>query len=207
MIPPLYDPDPRIALTWVIQDIHRRGWATGTGGNFSLLLQRDPLRLLMAPSGVDKGLVEPASLITVDSQGQVVAGTGKASAETALHLAILDTTGAAAVLHTHSIFNTLLSHRYAAQGAITLTGYEMLKGLAGTTSHEAEITLPILANSQDLPHLAQQARHLIPHHPQAHGLLLAGHGLYVWGADLFQARRHLEIWEFLLELTYRSSLG
>jgi methylthioribulose-1-phosphate dehydratase len=89
--------------------IHRRGWCDGTGGNFSCVLQRQPLLLLMAPSGVDKGAVAPEAMITVDGAAQVVAGQGKASAETLLHLEIVARTGAGAVLHTHSQAGTLLS--------------------------------------------------------------------------------------------------
>ena len=198
----LHSPDQREALSWVIKDIHGRGWATGTGGNFSAVASRDPLTLLMAPSGVDKGMVAPADLIRVDQQGAVIEGSGKASAETLLHLAIVEATGAGAVLHTHSVFNTLLSTVYAAQGSITLAGYEMLKGLEGVTTHEATVQIPVLPNTQDMKQLSQDVRPLLQE-AQAWGLLLAGHGLYVWGDTLFQARRHLEILEFLFELTYR----
>jgi methylthioribulose-1-phosphate dehydratase len=206
----LHAADQREALSWVIQDIHRRGWATGTGGNFSAVISRQPLTLLMAPSGVDKGLVAPADLICVDAQGQVLSGGGKASAETPLHLTIAAETGAGAVLHTHSVFNTLLSVLYGppaaapgATGAIAIAGYEMLKGLQGITSHEATVQIPVLANSQDMAQVSQQVRLLLQQTPPPYGVLLAGHGLYTWGDTLFQARRHLEILEFLFELTYR----
>lgn len=199
----LTSPNLREALSWVIADIHRQGWAQGTGGNFSAVLQQQPLTLLMAPSGVDKGLVQPADLITVDADGNVTEGNGKASAETLLHLAILETTGAQAVLHSHSIFGTLLSVHYAPSEQMAFSGYEMLKGLAGIDSHEAQVCLPILANSQDMAALSAQVRQLLRQIPKLHGFLLAGHGLYTWGETLFQARRHLEILEFLFELTYR----
>ncbi|WP_008311013.1 methylthioribulose 1-phosphate dehydratase [Leptolyngbya sp. PCC 6406] len=199
----LHNPDPRIALSWVIQDIHRRGWATGTGGNFSAVLGRYPLRLLMAPSGVDKGLVQPQDLIEVDAQAQVIGGSGKASAETLLHLAIVKERGAGAVLHTHSVFNTLLSMHYAPQGEIAIAGYEMLKGLEGVTTHNITVALPIVPNSQDMAEISQTVRALLQQPTPPYGILLAGHGLYTWGKTLFQARRHLEILEFLLELTYR----
>ena len=86
------------ALCRVMATIRQRGWCDGTGGNFSVVLSRAPLELLMAPSGVDKGTVAPADLIVVDKEGQVVRGSGKASAETLLHLAILSSTNAGAVL-------------------------------------------------------------------------------------------------------------
>ena len=190
--------------------IHRRGWCDGTGGNFSCVLQRDPLQLLMAPSGIDKGSVRPRMLIVVDEQGTVLDGVGRSSAETPLHLEIVQQTGAGAVLHTHSQAGTLLSRwilkkRCAqASGTLRLEGLEMLKGLEGIQSHAVEISIPVLANDQDLIRLSAAAR---PHLSKApHGLLIAGHGLYAWGGDLVQAQRHLEILEFLLEQHWRELL-
>lgn len=197
----LHSSDLRESLCWTITDIHAKGWATGTGGNFSVVLDQEPLVLLMAPSGVDKGLVQPEDLIEVNVQGDVLGGHGRASAETLLHLAIVQQTQAGAVLHTHSVFNTLLSDYYQSQGQITLSGYEMLKGLEGIRTHNVTVQLPIVANSQDMTVLGEALRSHLPN--PAHGVLIAGHGLYTWGKTLFQARRHLEILEFLLELTYR----
>jgi methylthioribulose-1-phosphate dehydratase len=196
------------ALCAVMAGIHRRGWCEGTGGNFSCVLQQQPLQLLMAPSGVDKGSVPPDALIVVDGSGQVMAGAGKASAETLLHLEIIATTGAGAVLHTHSQSATLLSRlacpQGQASGGIAIAGLEMLKGLEGVTTHDCAITVPVLANDQSLERLSQAAR---PHLKQApHGLLIAGHGLYAWGVSLSAAKRHLEILEFLLEQTWRERL-
>ena len=174
------------------------------------MIEREPLLLLMAPSGVDKGRVRPDDLITVSSEGAVVAGNGKASAETALHLEIVKTCSAGAVLHTHSQAGTLLSQwalrrtpeaQANGEAALELADLEMLKGLEGITSHESVALVPVLANDQDLPRLSARTR---PHLARApHGLLIAGHGLYAWGRDLPTARRHLEILEFLLEQRWR----
>lgn len=194
-------------------DIHRRGWCDGTGGNFSCVMERQPLALLMAPSGVDKGRVQPEALITVDGEGRVVAGDGRASAETALHLAIVQACGAGAVLHTHSQAGTLLSQwalrkdprtQASGEGVLELEGLEMLKGLEGFTSHDCVARVPVLANDQDLRRLSARALPLLADAPQ--GLLIAGHGLYAWGRDLETARRHLEILEFLLEQRWRQLL-
>ena len=190
-------------------EIHRRGWCDGTGGNFSCVLQRAPLRLLMAPSGVHKGRVQPEQLIAVDGNGTVVSGQGKASAETALHLAIVEACNAGAVLHTHSQAGTLLSqwalqNSDSLEGRLELRDLEMLKGLEGITTHDTAVQIPVLANDQNLPRLADQARPFLPAAP--HGLLIAGHGLYAWGRDLATAERHLEILEFLLEQRWRQLL-
>jgi len=188
--------------------IHSRGWCDGTGGNFSCVLAQEPLELLMAPSGVDKGQVAPDELITVDGDGQLLGGSGKPSAETLLHLAIVKSRGAGAVLHTHSQAATLLSKLACPSGEsagwIRVSGLEMLKGLEGIKSHGEEVKIPVLANDQDLKRLSATAQPLLPEAP--HGLLIAGHGLYAWGASLEVAKRHLEILEFLLEHLWREQL-
>jgi methylthioribulose-1-phosphate dehydratase len=198
----LHSDDLRESLSWVIGDIHAKGWARGTGGNFSALYQREPLALLMAPSGVDKGLIAPESLIVVDRLGKVLEGQGRSSAETLIHLAIIETLNAQVVLHTHSVFGTLLSMHYASVGQFTLSGYEMLKGFEGVRSHEAQVNVPILPNSQDMATLSDEIRVLLETTSGLYGFLLAGHGLYTWGDSLFQARRHVEIFEFFFELHY-----
>ncbi|MFM7312926.1 MAG: class II aldolase/adducin family protein [Cyanobium sp.] len=205
--------------------IHRRGWCEGTGGNFSCVIQRDPLQLLMAPSGVDKGTVRAAALIVVDAEGRVLQGVGRVSAELALHREIVRRCGAGAVLHTHSQAATLLSRatlrrggtaeqrgdrrrqeggNRSTTGRIHIEGLEMLKGLEGLQTHDCSIDIPVLANDQDLQRLSDEAG---PHLGGApHGILIAGHGLYAWGQDVQQARRHLEILEFLLEQHWREQL-
>ena len=119
----------REQLAKTIGDLHGRRWCEGTGGNFSVVVQDDPIHLLMAPSGVNKGRLEPAELVVVDEQNNVIEGRGRASAETTLHLEIIRQLKSGAVLHTHSIEATVLSDHYARIGKIQLEGWEMLKGL------------------------------------------------------------------------------
>ena len=104
----------------------------------------------MAPSGVDKGKVSVEMLIEVNDQAKVLRGEGRASAETRMHLKIVEVCGSGAVLHTHSTNATLLSRQACERGSITLEGWEMLKGLRGVTTHDTQIDLPIIANDQDL---------------------------------------------------------
>ena len=192
------------ALISTMQALHRRGWCDGTGGNFSVVVDREPLRLLMAPSGVDKGAVTSGDLIVVNAEGKVVKGNGRASAETLMHLRIVDQCGAGAVLHTHSMNATWLSRTFQERGSLLLEGWEMLKGLEGINTHATTIELPIINNDQDLNNLSETAGQRLERAP--YGLLVSGHGLYAWGSDLQQARRHTEILEFLLELAWRQTL-
>src|SRR4051794_24129434 len=97
------------AVADLARSSHARGWALGTSGNFSAVAHESPLRLVVTPSGADKGTVRGADLVTVDEAGAPVAGKGRPSAETSLHLAIVKARGARAVSHTHSVWSTLLS--------------------------------------------------------------------------------------------------
>lgn len=196
--------NPHQELISTIQDFHQRGWCDGTGGNFSVVLEHDPLSLLMAPSGVDKGQVEAEMLITVNANGEVTDGTGRASAETLMHLTIVKALASGAVLHTHSTTATVVSKLAQDQGMVELEGWEMLKGLQGITTHETKVQIPVVGNDQDLKRLSSRCEPLLSTAP--HGLLVAGHGLYAWGNTLAEARRHVEILEFLLELHWKQLL-
>ena len=88
------------------------------------------------------------------------------------------------MLHTHSVWNTLLSEAAGDAGGLALSGYEMLKGLAGVETHEHDEWLPIVENTQDYARMTRDVWRRSPEHPGAHGLLLRGHGLYTWGRDL-----------------------
>jgi hypothetical protein len=132
-----------------------------------------------------------------------VLGTGAASAEASLHLTIARVRGAGAVLHTHSIWSTILSDASAADGGLGIEGYEMLKGLEGVYTHEHREWLPILDNSQNWLAQTPLVERTLIQHADAHGFLLRGHGLYTWGRDLSEAKRQVEVLEFLLEVTGR----
>ena len=181
---------------------YARGWALGTSGNFSAVVNRDPLRLAITTSGVDKGTLSADEIVEIDAKGKVVAGSGRPSAEATLHLAIARGRGAGAVLHTHSIWSTILSDA-ATEDGVALEGYEMLKGLDGVGTHEHREWLPILDNTQDWAAAVPQVEAILAEQPAAHGFLIRGHGLYTWGRDLAEARRHVEILEFLFEVMGR----
>jgi methylthioribulose-1-phosphate dehydratase len=180
-----------------------RGWVLGTSGNFSAVLGRDPLRLAITASGISKGELDPAHMLEIDEQTAVLAGSGRPSAEALLHVEIVRSRGAGAVLHTHSIWSTVLSDRHAAMGGLAIEGYEMLKGLTGISTHEHREWLPILENDQDMVRLAAVVGRALAEHPAAHAFLLRRHGMYTWGETLHDAVRHVEILEFLLEAVGR----
>jgi methylthioribulose-1-phosphate dehydratase len=185
------------------RNLYARGWAMGTAGNYSAVLTREPLTLAISRSGVDKGQLSAEQILAVDESGRVVAGAGKPSDETVVHLAVVRERGAGAVLHTHSVWNTLLSEAGGDAGGLSIEGFEMVKGLAGVTTHEHTEWVPVIENTQDYARMATAVKSALRSHPTAHGLLLRGHGLYTWGRDLPEAKRHLEILEFLFEVVGR----
>jgi len=192
------------ALAEVAAGFYRRGWMLGTSGNLSAVLSREPVRLAITASGVDKGALLPGQVLPVDGHGRVLEGRpGRASDETRLHLTLVSKVGAGSVLHTHSVWGTLLSDAHAAAGGFAIEGYEMLKGLSGVRTHEHREWLPVLENTQDYEALAGEIEMTLERHPQCHGILLRNHGLYAWGRDLAEARRHVEILEFLFEVRGR----
>jgi len=182
-----------------------RGWCLATGGNFSLRL--DDSRCLITRSGRDKSRLSRDDLMTCDLDGRPDDPSSRPSAETPLHTLIYRLDPAVgAVLHTHSVFSTLLSR--GERAAVSFRGYEMQKALDGVRSHDETVRLAVFDNDQDMPALAgtiaeawRDGRIGVP------AFLVAGHGLYAWGRDLDAAIRHAEGVEFLLECRWREAAG
>jgi methylthioribulose-1-phosphate dehydratase len=196
--------DAAAHLILIGQRFDARGWVMGTSGNFSIAVGREPLRLAITRSGTHKGELTASDILEVDVEGTTIGtstggSSGAPSAETRLHIEIVAARPAAAVLHTHSIWSTLVSDRSGSSGGVAIEGYEMLKGLAGVTTHEHREWIPVLDNDQDIPRLSAKVRDTLREYPDSHAFLLRRHGLYTWGATVPEAVRHVEIVEFLLE--------
>jgi methylthioribulose-1-phosphate dehydratase len=192
------------ALTAIGRQFYARGWVLGTSGNFSAVVSRRPLRLAITPSGAHKGTLDPRAFLEIDDHARLRRrSAARPSAEALLHVTIVNARAAGAVLHTHSVWSTILSERHAERGGIAIAGLEMLKGLAGVTTHQHSEWVPIVPNDQDMPRLADVVARLLDGDRTAHGFLLQGHGLYTWGQTIEEATRHVEILEFLLEVTGR----
>lgn len=193
-------------LTALGRRFYARGWVLGTSGNFSAVVGRDPLRLAVTASGVHKGRMRAGDVLEVDERARVLGRShGVPSAETLLHVEIARRLGAGAVLHTHSIWSTILSGAPAHRDGLAIEGFEMLKGLDGVRTHEHRELIPIVDNDQDIARLASAVGDVLDRNPGAHAFLLRRHGLYTWGATLADAERHVEILEFLFETIGRSA--
>lgn len=186
------------------REFYRRGWVLGTSGNFSALVSESPLSICITASGNEKGKLDESHFIEVDGNADMIRGEGKPSAETMLHLAIYNHRKVGSILHTHSVWGTILSDIHGQNGFLEIEGYEMLKGLAGVTTHEHKELLPIVENSQDYVALSHVIENVLRENPDCHGVYLRRHGLYTWGTSIDEAKRHVEIFEFLFEVVGRS---
>lgn len=185
---------------------HSRGWSVGTSSNYSVVLGNEPVDLIVTASGMDKGRLERNDFVRVGSDGKpAFDNQPRSSAETMLHVILAEIPGTGSILHTHSVWGTLLSDYFYSERGFEIQGYEMLKGLEGVKTHQHRQWVPVFDNTQDIPKLAAQVREALGHetNPLRHGFLIRNHGLYTWGHDVFAARRHIEIFEFLFECVAR----
>jgi len=180
-----------------------RGWVPATSGNFSARLPSGGIAI--TASGGHKGRLAETDIITVNAQGLSRDG-GRPSAETVLHLQIYRLfPEVGAVLHTHSPGGVALSRAFSGLDRWTIQGHELLKALPGQTTHEASVTLPIVANSQDMLALAASIEPSLMAKPAPPAYLIRGHGLYAWGRDVAEAEKVVEAleWLFAADLTER----
>ena len=195
-----YDPhrlaDAAGSLITNCRELAHAGLTPATSSNFSQRL--DARHCAITVSGRDKGRLVQDDIMVVDFDGRPVATDKRPSAETLLHTQLyrrFDDVGC--ILHTHSKAQTIASRLFAKQGHITFEGYELQKAFRGNDTHEGAVRVPVLPNSQDMPALAAMVEAELDRGP-LWGYLIEGHGLYAWGRDMAEARRHLDAFEFLL---------
>lgn len=189
------------------RDMNEKGWASGTGGGFSL---REGARIYIAPSGVPKEAIAPSEIFVTDRQGVVLdAGTPSRTAVSPLacpntHLKISACTplflqayllrDAGAVLHSHSHNACLVSLLYSR--VLRIRGLEMIKGVTG--GHVDEVhEVPIIDNTPHEHDLADSLRQAIVDFPKTCAVLVRGHGVYIWGRDWVATRMQAECYEYL----------
>jgi len=174
-----------------------QGLTPATSSNFSMRLDADHLAITI--SGRDKGALTADDVMVVDRDGNAVGTPARPSAETLLHTQIYSRFAEAnAVLHTHSRTQTVASRLYAREGVIRFSGYELQKAIAGHTTHESHIDLPVFPNTQHMPELTEKVDTWIAAGKPLYGYLIDGHGIYTWGRDMAETERHIEAFEFLL---------
>jgi methylthioribulose-1-phosphate dehydratase len=174
---------------------HRRGWVPATGGNFSARLSSE--QMLITASGVHKGELTRSDFLVADLQGRPLQAGRKTSYETGLHTQLYRHDPLIqAVLHVHTVANTVLSRRL---DKVILSGYELQKILPGIVEPSVATEIPVFGNDQDIGRLSRQVDEYMKEHSGVPAYLIAGHGLYTWGESVAQARYRVEALEFMFE--------
>ncbi len=194
-------------LSGIKEQFAARHWFPGTSGNLSLRIgdyTPDNFYFAITASGKDKSVSTPSDFLFVDQEGRACETTElRPSAETLIHCEIYRKTGCGAVFHVHTVFNNLVSEYFGEQGQVPIQGLELIKAF-NIWEENAAITVPVLPNYADIPRIAE----LVPDtlNPAVPGILLRGHGIYAWGQNVFEAKRHMEAFEFIFEYIYRDLL-
>ncbi|REE88613.1 methylthioribulose-1-phosphate dehydratase [Paenibacillus taihuensis] len=194
-------------LTEVKSLFASRGWFPGTSGNLSIRVgdyTPDEFHFAITASGKDKSLSTPEDFLFVDQTGKPCETTRlKPSAETLIHCEIYRQTGAGAIFHIHSVFNSIVSELFWERKSIPVDGVELIKAF-NIWDEEAHIDIPIVSNFAHIPSIVPEVTERLD--PRIPGIMLRKHGIYAWGANAFEAKRHLEAFEFLFEYVYRWEL-
>lgn len=179
------------------RDLSLLGWTPATSSNFSMRLG-DALAAVTV-SGRDKGKLGIEDIMVVDFDNRPVATSARPSAEVALHTQIYRRfPHVGTVLHTHSRAQSVASRLFAGAGYVRFEGWELQKAISGHDTHESILDLPVFPNTQDMQVLVDQVDAWLDAGKPLHGYLINGHGIYAWGVDMPEARRHLEAFEFLI---------
>ncbi len=193
--------NPRQLIVELCRLFYEKGWASGTGGGFSV---REDGRIYLAPSGVMKERLEPEDLFVLDESGELLERPAdealRPSACASLFFNAYRLRGAGAVLHSHSV-NAMLA-TLVFDDVFQVTQLEMMKGITGIGYYD-ELGVPIIENTAHEHELAGAMADAMEAHPGAHAVLVRRHGVYVWGADWDQAKTHAECYDYLFEAAVR----
>jgi methylthioribulose-1-phosphate dehydratase len=179
--------------------IDSKGWVPATSGNFSARLPDGTIAITV--SGKHKGQLQLDDIMLIDADANSLDGK-KPSAETGLHTSLYKRfPDIQSILHPHSLNATLISRIFKSE--IVLENYELLKALYGISTHEIRVVVPIFANDQNIPYLAELVEQYLDKHTACYGYIIAGHGLYTWGSSVQETLRHLEALDFLFDCELR----
>lgn len=181
-----------------------QGWASGTGGGISI---RDERGVWMAPSGVQKERIDPADVFLLAPRWdrvEVLEGAANPALRISecqpLFFHAYRLRDAGAVLHSHSIWAVLAARLACPEGGpgeFRCTGLEMQKGLRGLGCFDT-LRVPILRNTPREAELAESMAEAMIAYPDVDAVIVAGHGVYVWGRDWVQAKTQAECLDYLL---------
>ncbi|MDD4973772.1 MAG: methylthioribulose 1-phosphate dehydratase [Bacteriovorax sp.] len=199
-------------LAMLVRVMNSLGHNPATSGNYSLRSKTSPDIALVSESGIDKSKFTEDNFLPIYFETRKMhpdyIDTGrKSSDETDIHLTIYQITKANCVLHSHLLDSLLFADLFKGLPYATIENLELLKGFRGIKTHELKINIPCFDNTQDIALLAEQIKPSILEQKNNYGLLLRGHGVYVWGDSVEEAKRHLEVLEYIFKYYLNSRRG
>lgn len=190
-------------LCQMLRLFYDKGWVAGTGGGICTV--NGPKSVLMAPTGVHKETVRPADLFVVDRRSGAVVRPPKNRFLTVSECQPIFTTimarrGAGSVMHSHALSAVLAADRAGHQNHLLVEGLEMLKGIRGV-SNQSKHAVPVIYNTSRERDLLNEIHGVLenPQFEAAFCILVRDHGAYIWGEDLWETKRHAEVYHFLFE--------
>ncbi len=196
----------RELLVELLREFHGRGWVSGTGGG--ICGPADGGGLLLAPTGVHKELVRTDDFFVVNpADGSVVSPPPNQALRPSECNAIFCLThrerAAWSVVHSHAL-SAVLAGDLATRSAdhIAIRGLEMLKGIPGVGNEDVHL-VPVIRNTPREAELVEQLSAVLadPRFSSAYAVIVRDHGAYIWGDDVWDAKRHTEVYHFLFEAT------
>lgn len=182
----------REQIVEVCRRMHERGLISGTEGNVSIRLEKS--RILVTPSGVNKGFIKESDLVIIDEKGKEQRGGRKASSEVKVHLSAYRVRpDIASVVHAHP--PTAVAFTIAGISLAQCILPESILVLGQTP------TAPYAPPSSD--ELAQEMEKFFI---QYDIVMMDRHGSVTLGRDVFQAYDRLESLEHTAVITLRARL-
>jgi methylthioribulose-1-phosphate dehydratase len=192
---------PNEELAAIGRELYRRGWLVGQGGNLSVLMARKPMRLWIINASSSRDALDDTNYLEIDDDAEILQGFGRPSDESLLHLAVYrHRPRARCILFSRTVAGTVLSDVYFTDGAVTIKGYEAVKGLSSRVSETLSETVPIAENSSDAVAMAHVFENILMENPTSCGILIRRHGFYTWGGTVGEAMQNIEIFEYLFQV-------
>jgi methylthioribulose-1-phosphate dehydratase len=199
----------RELLVELLGVFYTKGWVSGTGGGISG--PADGGGLLLAPTGVHKERVKPADFFTVaTADGRVERSPDdpelRPSECNQIFCLAARERGARSVVHSHGLSAVLAADLAADSDHLAIRDLEMLKGIRGVANRDVHL-VPVIRNTPRESELVGQIQTALadPRFAATFAVLVADHGAYIWGADVWDAKRHTEVYHFLFEATVARS--
>ncbi len=197
-------------LAGLVRVMNGLGHNPATSGNYSLRSKTSPEIALVSESGIDKSSFTEDNFLPLYYQTRkmhesILSSNRKSSDETDIHLSLYQITDANCVLHSHLLDSLLFADLFPGLEFAQIKGLELLKGFRNVKTHDLEINIPIFDNTQNIAELAERVKPAILSQKNNYGLLLRGHGIYVWGKSVEEAKRHLEVFEYIFKYYLQSN--